>query len=123
MVTPYGKELRKMRIDRGEILNTMAEKLEISPAYLSSIENSMRPIPTGFSAKIIDAYKLSAVDAKKLVNAEDETLKAVEIKLSTNLNGTRRQTALMFARSFNNISDAELEKIREILSGGEENDS
>jgi len=111
-----------MRIDRGELLNTMAEKLEISPAYLSSIENSARAIPSGFSAKIIELYGLQGEAVKKLIAAEDETLKAVEIKLCDNLNGAKRQTALMFARSFNNMDDAALWRIREILNGGENND-
>ena len=39
MVTEYGKLLRKIRIDHDEILKDMAGKLEITSAYLSSIEN------------------------------------------------------------------------------------
>ncbi len=33
-----GRELRKLRIDRGEIIKTMAENLGYSPSYLSAIE-------------------------------------------------------------------------------------
>ena len=52
MVTSYGKILRKIRIDEGEILGEMAQKLEISSAYLSSIENGDRNLPDGFTEKI-----------------------------------------------------------------------
>lgn len=38
MLTALGKELRILRISRGELLKDMACKLSITPAYLSSIE-------------------------------------------------------------------------------------
>lgn len=38
MATNYGKVLRKIRVDRDELLKDMAGKLGITSAYLSSIE-------------------------------------------------------------------------------------
>ena len=38
MITRFGKELRKIRIDHGEILKDMAEKLQVTPSFLSSVE-------------------------------------------------------------------------------------
>ena len=39
MITEYGKFLRKLRIDQGQILKTMAEKLGVSAPFLSAVEN------------------------------------------------------------------------------------
>jgi len=111
-----------MRIDRGELLIAMSQRLGLSPAYLSSIENSTRPVPATLTDEIVKVYRLSAKEQQALKKAEDESARNVEIKLD-NMCAPKRQTALMFARSFNNISDADFERIREILSGGDENDS
>jgi len=48
MITEYGKFLRKLRIDQGQILKTMAEKLGVSSAFLSAVENGKKKIPKTF---------------------------------------------------------------------------
>ena len=52
-VTAFGKILRKRRIDSSEILGDMAKRLDVSAAYLSSIENGLREIPDSFVEKIL----------------------------------------------------------------------
>ena len=42
MITEYGKFLRKLRIDQGQILKTMAEKLGVSSAFLSAVRKSQK---------------------------------------------------------------------------------
>ena len=39
MLTSLGKFLRKLRIDRGEILKDMADKLGVTVSFLSAVEN------------------------------------------------------------------------------------
>ena len=46
MITDFGKELRILRVEKDENINTMAKKLGISIAYLSAIESGNRPIPS-----------------------------------------------------------------------------
>ena len=41
-LTSLGKFLRKLRIDRGELLRTMSNKLGISMSFLSSVENGKK---------------------------------------------------------------------------------
>ena len=53
MLTALGKELRILRISRGELLKDMACKLSITPAYLSSIENGKRVPSKDMVDKII----------------------------------------------------------------------
>lgn len=121
MLTPYGKILRKIRIDRGEILAIMAGKVGVSPAYLSSIENGDREIPGDLSDKIGSKYCLSEKDLEALKKAEAEQLKTVKVNLTKEKNFSRKQTALIFARTFSDIDDDAMEKIREILKRGKEN--
>ena len=42
MLTSLGRFLRKLRIDRGEILKNMAEKLEVTSSFLSAVENGKK---------------------------------------------------------------------------------
>ena len=42
MITSVGRFLRKLRIDRGKILKTMAETLGVSSAFLSAVENGKK---------------------------------------------------------------------------------
>ena len=58
MATTYGKVLRRIRIDRDELLKNMAEKLKMTSAHLSSIENGKRQIPNNMTRSIVDIYEL-----------------------------------------------------------------
>ena len=114
MVTEYGKLLRKIRIDHDEILKDMAGKLEITSAYLSSIENGKRQIPINMTSTIIAEYDLDGLMESKLFAAEDSIKKNVEINLNT-ANQSQKSVVLSLARQFEQLSDDQLEKIRQIL--------
>ncbi len=114
MVTEYGKLLRKIRIDQDEILKDMAGKLEITSAYLSSIENGKRPIPVNMTKTIVAKYKLDDFMADSLLEAEDSIKKNVEINLNT-ANQSQKTVVLSLARQFEQLTDEQLEKIRQIL--------
>lgn len=42
MLTAFGKEVRKIRLDRGELLKTMADSLGVKSSYLSAIEHGKK---------------------------------------------------------------------------------
>ena len=42
MITSLGRFLRKLRIDQGEILKDMADKLGVSVSFLSAVENGKK---------------------------------------------------------------------------------
>ena len=114
MGTVFGKALRKIRINRDELLMDMAKKLEITSAYLSSIENGKRGIPQDMSKKIIKLYNLDADESKNLFTAEDESRKKVEFDF-TNSDPSKKNIVLALARSFDELSDEQLQEIRNIL--------
>ena len=66
MLTQFGKELRKIRLDRDEHLKDMAQKLNVSVAYLSAVENGNSRVPETWLSIIADEYHLSDNEAEKL---------------------------------------------------------
>ncbi len=44
-MTPFGERMRKLRAERGVTLETMAEAVGVSPAYLSALEHGKRGRP------------------------------------------------------------------------------
>ena len=122
MVTEYGKILRKIRIDSGEVLGDMAENLEISSSYLSSIETGSRNVPQNFTDLISERYGLQKSIIKKLRKAEVLNLKEIKLPFNDKISNMRKETAVIFARTFNNIDDDDMEKIRAILVKREDKD-
>ena len=120
MVTEYGKILRKIRIEYGEILGDMAERLKISSAYLSSIETGTRKVPENLTNAIAMEYKLSLEEKENLMKVEVGNLKEVKTIFDDKTSNIKKETALIFARTFNNLNESNLQKIREILLKNEE---
>lgn len=104
MVTAFGKELRKLRIDMDENIHTMSKKLGISISYLSSIESGTRKIPSGMVDKIIKIYHLNSERSEIMRQAETESLKAIDIDLS-NVSSEQRKLVFALSRKLNDISD------------------
>ena len=118
MLTSLGKFLRKLRIDRGEILKDMADKLDVTASFLSAVENGKKRMPAAWNGLICDLYDLTALQKSEFTTAIAETSDAIEMNLiSANLG--RRELAVSFARKFNSIDDDQIEEIRKILQKGE----
>ncbi len=58
--------LRKLRTDHSERLLDMAKKLDISVAFLASVEIGKKPVPVGMEEKIIELYGLDKAMASLL---------------------------------------------------------
>lgn len=106
-LTEYGKQLRHIRLDFSELLGVMADKLGVSPAYLSSIETGSRSIPADLSSKVISVYNLSDESIKTLLKAEAVSSQS----LTLNLEGASQEqidVTVMFARELKRMSVTEL---------------
>lgn len=107
MVTDYGKFLRKLRIDNGEILKTMAQKLDVSSAFLSAVENGKKKIPRDWDEKINSIYLLENDDFEKLLQARHLTESRIEIELES-LTENQRETVFAFSRSIERFNTQDL---------------
>ncbi len=114
MLTELGKILRKIRIDRQELLRDMAGILGVSAAYLSAVENGKRKAPTTWVDKIIQAYNLDSTEAQQLRNAFDESKDELRIPLHQ-VSSQQRNTAISFAKALEGLSDEELERIMKVV--------
>ncbi len=110
MITNFGKILRKIRIDRSEILYDMAKKLNITSSYLSAIECGKRNIPEDFINKLQECYDFTEEELLELNLAKDNTVKELSINVE-NVDLRKRTLALEFARSFNEIDDEDAEEL------------
>lgn len=115
MVTAFGKFLRNLRMDVGELLLNMADKLNVSPAFLSGVENGKRKIPAGWVDRISALYQLNDDQKTDLQNAYFETNESVEIGLNQ-LQMPQKNLLFSFARKLESISDDDVELINRILN-------
>lgn len=114
MLTQFGKFCRKLRIDNGELLKDMANKLEVTSSYLSAVENGKRNVPQEWSTKIIDFYKLNQKQQQELQKAIQESKKELRIDFS-NYDNEDKQVLMALAREFKDMDQVDKDTIKSIL--------
>lgn len=114
MLTQFGKELRKIRIENDQILKNMADKLNVTAAYLSAVENGTRKVPDSWINIIAKEYDLSDEKAKNLQRLAYEDRNDINVSFD-NTNNQETNLALSFARKFKNLDDNQIEEIQKIL--------
>jgi transcriptional regulator with XRE-family HTH domain len=114
MLTDFGRFLRKIRIDCGEIIKDMAEKLDVTASFLSAVETGKKNIPDHWTGAIVKLYNLDENAKKQLEVAAENSVRSVKLNLE-NLQSGRRETAILFAREFNSIDDDTITRIRTLL--------
>ena len=119
MLTELGRYLRRLRGQSGELLKDMADRLSMSPAMLSSVENGTRNVPKDFAPKLAGVYDLDAEERERLGLAIARTKEEVAVSLS-GLSQADQHLAFSFARRFSKLGDDDKESIRRILERGGE---
>ena len=119
MLTEFGKALRKIRIDRQQLLRDMDDKLGVSSAYLSAVETGKRRIPQDWVSKIASIYSLSCEEQADLQSAADNSVFDVTISL-VNASEQKRNAVLSFARALDGLNDEDLKRIMASMKGKEE---
>jgi transcriptional regulator with XRE-family HTH domain len=113
MLTEFGKALRKIRIDRNELLGDMAEKLGYSSSYLSSAENGRRGVPQDVYEKVLATYDLNDIERRSLYEGIASTKKKIFIDIAE-ADQDKTETALAFAYAFKAQDESSMGKILEI---------
>lgn len=119
MLTTLGRELRILRMDNQELLKDMAKRLNVTPAYLSSIENGKRTPPKGMVEQIISIYSCPDALSNKLRDAYYDTVKEVNLNIS-NVSTGQKELGLVFARKFDQLTDKQISSIMGILNKDKE---
>ncbi len=119
MVTEFGKKLRLLRMNNGELLKHMAVRLDVSSAFLSAIELGDKSIPKGFLEKVIQVYAIPQEEIGEWQSAVEQSVQQVKVNLSS-ASLAKRQAALVFSRSFDGMSDEDARKILSFFKKGGE---
>ncbi|MCR5456835.1 MAG: helix-turn-helix transcriptional regulator [Clostridiales bacterium] len=112
MITDFGKLLRIIRINSGDSSKTMAKKLNLSPSYLSAIENGKRNIPVDMEKQLCSAYPLSEIDKEKIHKAIYSSSDTIKINLT---DFAEKKQKLIFAITRDDISDDTIDKMFNLI--------
>lgn len=117
-MSPVSKFLRILRIERNENAKAMADKLDISPSYLSAIENGKRTIPSHFQEKIIRIYELSEEKQAAFKKAVEESSTAIKLNFPPPQGASERSEKIkqiVFVLAKNELSDELVDDVHRLL--------
>ena len=117
MLTALGKFLRKLRIDQGEILKNMSDKLNVSVSFLSAVETGKKRMPPDWNNLICELYHLDKYQIEQFSQAIADTETSIEMNLEL-LPKETKGLAVSFAREFPSLNEQQIAEIRKILSEG-----
>lgn len=112
--TELGKELRKIRIGREEVLFDMAKKLEISTAMLSAIETGTKAAPEDFVQRLAARYQEVEANQEHFSHLAELTKKQIKLKLEGS-SPEVKDAACTFARYLPELTEEDLAVISSVL--------
>ena len=113
-LTQLGKFLRKLRIDRSELLRDMAKKLDVALSFLSAVENGKKNMPSDWIIKLADIYSLTDDQKNELDAAVATSEKGIGVKFA-GLSADERKLSVAFARKIKSLSASEQTQLERIL--------
>lgn len=114
-LTELGKETRKIRIGRDEVLLDMALRLEMSPAMLSAIETGAKAAPDDFVARLANQYEEVAERRAVFEHLAEKTKKLVKLSLEASMPEEVKDAAVTFARVLPQLSPEDLAAIGRVF--------
>ncbi|NNU96158.1 helix-turn-helix domain-containing protein [Anoxybacillus sp. EFIL] len=114
MLTEFGRFCRKLRIDNGELLKHMADKLGVTSSYLSAVENGKRNVPQDWVEKIANLYSLGTEEYSELKKAAQNSQKVVKLDFE-GFDLEDKDTLLALARQFKDLTEDDKMLIKNIL--------
>ena len=118
-MTPFGKFLRNLRLEKGLLLKDVAEMLEVTSAYLSALEHGKKGAPNAaLVSKLENALNLTTEQKKELRRTAAASITSVSIP--SKLNPFAYETANAFARKLPDLSERQLRRIQGVLEEEED---
>ena len=118
MLSKFGQLVRALRLQKSMLLSEMAEKLGVSPSYLSAVDFGRRAVPEDWPERI---SRILALDehqgdllAAAAVASTSRSRGAVTVDLN-DLTPMQEEVALQFARVLRQLSVEELTAIQSQL--------
>lgn len=114
-LSPFGKEIRRIRLDQEITLLEMARRLGVSSAFASAVEVGSKKVPDDYPARVAVALNLSDEIAEELERLARTSVPEVRIGFGRGTQQHEREVAQMFARRFGELDGEQFESIRKIL--------
>ena len=114
MLTKFGKEMRKLRIDAHMTIAKMAEKIDMCAATISLIERGNHNINPKVLNKILSVFDLPESRKEHLKRLAYESNKSITIDLS-NSHDKSKELVATFATRFEALNEDDIRQIMEIL--------
>ena len=114
--TRFGEELRVLRTRRHQNQQEMAEVLGVTKNFLSMVEKGKKAIPEKWIDILTEYYHLKPHPRQLLVDAAE----ASKIRIKIDLKGAplyKRDLAVAFEKSFDQIDEDAAQSIMKILNG------
>lgn len=112
--TKFAEFLRVLRIKNHENMGDTAKLLGVKVAFVSAVESGKKNVPEDWVDKIVQHYGLNEKERAELVASIEDSKTTSKINLVSAPN-FRRQVALQFQRSFDEIDEETAKKILELL--------
>lgn len=115
-ITALGKELRRLRLEKGEVMKDMANAINVSSAYLSAVERGKKSPSDKMITGIKNHYQLSSDEIQSLHEAVVLSQTNISIDLQDS-DEEDRMLATAFARKFKGLEEGQKEQISKLLNG------
>lgn len=115
MITQFGKELRKLRLDLGITLNDMATAISVSPSMLSSAETGKKAVSPAMLDRLASVYEQVRANRAHFEQLAEQTKNEVRIRLSSD-NAQANSVALAFARNFDSLDARQIEQLMAVFN-------
>lgn len=112
--------VRAMRQARGELLGDMANKLGVSSAYLSRIENGFSKPSPKLISNIIEVYNLTGKEQEAL-EAAGYTLQDRNLFDISRMRVRDKKLMIVLGKRLHELSDEQVEAILQIVEPKEDN--
>ncbi|MCG7863445.1 MAG: helix-turn-helix domain-containing protein [Candidatus Thiodiazotropha endolucinida] len=113
-LTPFGEQVRLLRLKESMRLNTMAEALQVSSSYLSGVETGRKELTDKFVDRVYNFFDQRGIKAKELYHLAEQSRKEVKIK-TEGMDNESREIVAEFARRFNKLPRDRKREMKQLL--------
>ncbi|PQV50667.1 helix-turn-helix domain-containing protein [Paraburkholderia sp. BL21I4N1] len=96
-LTPFGLYVRKLRLDLGLTLKTMADALAVSSAYLSSIELGDKQLTAKIAEDAVEFFQ-GRIGSNQIEELREAVARSVDIVPVSSLDSDEKVLVAAFAR-------------------------
>ncbi|MDR8025602.1 helix-turn-helix transcriptional regulator [Burkholderia cenocepacia] len=107
-VTEFGKWVRKLRLEHGETMLDMGQKLGRSASFLSAMETGRKPVPAQIISAIAETYGLDDSAVSELREKAASGHSAFRLKPD---NDSDRELVAAFAAQLESLSEKQRKAI------------